>query len=154
MTCEHAAPSLSALVDGELAPDEQPEVFAHLQSCAACRAFLADSLRTRGVLRRDRDALAVEADAVLPARAPGPRPGWRAPSPALAYATFAIGLAALLVAAGILIGAGAARPAREGAPPREAQEASAPAGEGENVVYVCTMPEFRVVSTPLPDAPR
>lgn len=152
MTCELAAPSLSALVDGELAPDEQTEVFAHLQSCPACRAFLADSLRTRGVLRRDRDALAIEADAVLPARAPRPRSGWRAPSPALAYATFAIGLAALLVAAGILIGA--ARPAREGAPPREAHEASAPAGEGENVVYVCTMPEFRVVSTPLPDAPR
>ena len=156
MTCEHAAPSLSALVDGELDAAAQPEVFAHLQSCAACRAFLADALRARGVVRRDRDALAIEADALLPARPPGARrlaSAWRAPSPALAWATFAIGVAALLLAAGITIGASAARRGAESAP-RPAQEASTPGDDDANVVYVCSMPEYRVVSTPLPDAPK
>lgn len=156
MTCEHAAPSLSALVDGELDAAVQPEVFAHLHSCASCRAFLADALRARGVLRRDRDALATEADAVLAARPHPARraaPHGRAPSTALAWATFAIGVAALLLASGIAIGTSVARRGGE-SKPRPVQEASAPEDEDTNVVYVCSMPEYRVVSTPLPDAPK
>jgi hypothetical protein len=48
---EHAGDALSALVDGELAPDEEAAVRAHVAECPACAEELEDIRRNRRVVR-------------------------------------------------------------------------------------------------------
>lgn len=51
MPDEHLGDLLSALVDGELTPDEQVTAQAHLEGCADCRAELAATADTAALLR-------------------------------------------------------------------------------------------------------
>jgi len=51
MLCEQARDHLSAYLDRELASELSSAVRAHLESCAGCRALLADLRATAGLLR-------------------------------------------------------------------------------------------------------
>ncbi|HET6441883.1 MAG TPA: zf-HC2 domain-containing protein, partial [Phycisphaerae bacterium] len=51
MLCEQAREHLSAYLDRELASELSVAVRAHLESCADCRALLADLRATAGLLR-------------------------------------------------------------------------------------------------------
>ena len=51
MACNEYQPALSELVDGTLARAEKARVEAHLESCADCRALLADLKRVKGAAR-------------------------------------------------------------------------------------------------------
>lgn len=162
MPCEDAKLNVSLLADGELETGAQAGLFAHLERCPGCRAFLAESLRLRGALRRDRDALLAEADELLPARPPRPA---AAPVPALLERlfprerpgralAFGLGLAVLVLAAGVLAGLGLARVVAGGETALPLEGASAPGDDGPSVVYVCAMPEYAVVGEPLADPAR
>lgn len=50
-TCRELEPRLSQFVDGDLAGDERAAVVAHLDTCAACRAIVADLERVRATAR-------------------------------------------------------------------------------------------------------
>ncbi len=82
MNCAEAAPLLGSL-PGELDPALEAGVAAHLETCAACQARLADVEALSGLVREGlaaeaaRRDLAPLADAVL-ARIPAS--AWRAPS--------------------------------------------------------------------------
>ena len=77
MTCHDARESLSAFLDGTLAPDERREVAAHLEGCPECRRELAGLEQTVALLRRVEPARAPVGfvDRVL--EAARPRPGYR-----------------------------------------------------------------------------
>ena len=87
--------SLSALVDGELAPAEEAAARAHLATCAECRAELAALERMRSLVRSlpqlDLPAVVVERVAWLDRR------GRRRPSRVAAVAVCAVGAAASLL---------------------------------------------------------
>ena len=51
MSCREFAPSLSDLVDGVLAREARARVEAHLETCADCRALLADLKRIKAEAR-------------------------------------------------------------------------------------------------------
>jgi anti-sigma factor RsiW len=51
MACSDYHPSLSDLVDGVLARDAKPRVEAHLETCADCRALVADLKRMKATAR-------------------------------------------------------------------------------------------------------
>jgi anti-sigma factor RsiW len=51
MDCRDVRPALSELVDGIIARDARPQVEAHLEGCAGCRALLADLRRAREAAR-------------------------------------------------------------------------------------------------------
>ena len=57
MTCDDARPALEALVDGELAREDERVLRDHLASCSACERHLADrrafSLSLRSALERE-----------------------------------------------------------------------------------------------------
>ncbi len=59
MSCEDHAPLISGLIDGELVPDEEARIRAHLDSCAHCQqelGALTEQRETTGALRlRDPD---------------------------------------------------------------------------------------------------
>lgn len=57
MTCEHMDLLLAAYVDGMVEPDDRRDVEAHLRSCAACRADVAQQRATRAALLRSRAVL-------------------------------------------------------------------------------------------------
>lgn len=165
MRCEDGRERLSRLVDGELDAAGQAGLFGHLEACGECRAFFETLVRARGAVRRDREALLRGADELLPAWPPRPaaagpaggrrREPWRERAAAALRGGLpvpaALVLAALLLVAGIGIGAGLA--ARRGAthPTREA-EATKRASDGPRIIYVCSMPEYEVVGDPETDS--
>ncbi len=162
MRCEDGRERLSRLLDGELGAADQSGLFGHLEACGDCRAFLETLTRARGAIRRDREALRREADAVLPPWPPrpadsaagsAPAPGHAAPSRRGLPAPALLALAAVLLVAGIAIGAGLAG-RRDGARARQEAEAARPAPESPRVVYVCAMPEYQVVGEPVMDTGR
>ncbi len=53
MNCEEYQKLAAGLVDGEVAPDNQEELFGHLGGCAGCRSFLGSVTRVRDAARRD-----------------------------------------------------------------------------------------------------
>ncbi|WP_295588198.1 zf-HC2 domain-containing protein [uncultured Oscillibacter sp.] len=71
---------LDAFVDGELSPEETARVRAHLDSCAACRAYVDDALAIRAALGgwedtpvpEDFDRRVMDAVAAHPRRRPTP----------------------------------------------------------------------------------
>ncbi|WP_308011335.1 MULTISPECIES: zf-HC2 domain-containing protein [unclassified Saccharopolyspora] len=77
MNCERCRTSVSALLDGELPEAPESEVDAHLETCAACRAFQAEAgaltrnLRVRAVAPTPDLAGAVLAAAERPRRTRG-----------------------------------------------------------------------------------
>ena len=160
MQCEDGRERLSRLVDGELGADDQAGLFGHLEACGECRAFLETLVSLRGGIRRDREAALREADELLPPWPPRPaaaarRGAWRerllAPLRGGLTAPAALALAAVLLAAGIGIGAGlTAR--RDAARAGRAVEAAKQAPAQSSVVYVCAMPECEVVGEPVPEA--
>lgn len=162
MPCEDAKLNLSLLADGESEAGAHAGLFAHLERCEGCREFLAEALSVRRAVRRDRDALLAEADEMLPARLPRPA---AAPSPAVLERllprerpgralALALGLAVVVLAAGVVIGLGLPRDGVGGATAPPVEGASAPGDAGVNVVYVCAMPEYAVVAEPLADPAR
>jgi ferric-dicitrate binding protein FerR (iron transport regulator) len=89
MNCEQALNLISAQLDGELTPDDQAVLEAHLQECAPCRAT-AEALQAQDAdLRRAfaprRQAATAVAERVIvqlrlrPADAPAPAPAAAAP---------------------------------------------------------------------------
>jgi len=53
MNCDDFQENASRFMDGQLEASDQARLFAHLSSCSDCRSFLASSVRTREVLRKD-----------------------------------------------------------------------------------------------------
>lgn len=49
---EHGGDALSALLDGELGPEEERALLAHLSACAACAADLEAERSVRSAVRR------------------------------------------------------------------------------------------------------
>lgn len=159
MTCEERQLQLGLLMDAEPGGEEQAGLFAHLAGCPECRHFFDSLIRLRSVARRDREEILRQADELLPARLvlpAGPRArraprtwpsSWRR---ADLPATAALGLAVLLLAAGVAIGAGLA--VRFGRAPQQtprAEVAKQPPG-GPTYVYVCSMPQVEVTGKSVP----
>ena len=151
MSCDHLQEDIGALIDGELGEGPQVALFRHLESCPECRRHLAWLLQNRQELRRDRESLLAEAEALPPATglfgspegpplvAAGPE---RLPNPrrfTFARIPLPIGIAAalLLWLAGLLVGTRLTHRA-----PRAVERA-----EGTpvpSVVVVCGLPEVEV----------
>lgn len=51
VTCDQARDLISARIDGELDPDDNPLVDAHTQTCASCTAYQDDAFALRRALR-------------------------------------------------------------------------------------------------------
>jgi hypothetical protein len=157
VTCDERQMQLSLLMDAESHGPEQAGLFTHLEGCPECRHFFDSLIRFRSTARQDREEILRQADELLPTRLPlSARPGarrpleswWRPGLPAPA----ALALAALLLVAGIAIGAHlAARPGRapQGAPNAEAakQPRLVP-----TYIYVCSMPQIEVNETRIPES--
>lgn len=158
MTCDERQLQLSLLMDAESCALEQAGLFTHLEGCPECRHFFDSLIRFRSTARQDREEILRQADERLPARFPLPAqagtrrtPGawlsswWRPALPAPA----AIAFAALLLVAGIVIGAGLA--ARIGRVPQRTPDAgqAKQSPGGPTYVYVCSMPQIEVTGKSL-----
>lgn len=152
MSCDLLQEDAGALIDGELAEDRQVALFRHLESCPECRGHLDWLLRSRQELRKDRDALLAEAEALpaagalfdLPAE---PRPAamrskafWRARGFVPGRIALPIGIAAALILwlAGLFVGTRLTH--RSPRALERAEGTPAPA-----VVVVCGLPEVEVL---------
>ena len=138
MSCREFAPSLSDLVDGGLPRDARAKLEAHLETCADCRALLADLKRVKAAARALPKMTApesvwqnVRADLDSEAR----HPGGRQSTTVLPFAprrwTGLTGLAAaaailLAVSAGVYFMTHSATPAQPSAAQTAAHENAAP----------------------------
>ena len=156
MRCEDRRQALSLFVDGALDAGDPAGLFAHLESCADCRAFLESLLAMRHELAADRERALREGDELLPARLPvvgskaervavaqpDHRPRW-----AFAPAS-AIALAALLLVAGIAIGTRIPRGRTELPVSPPASGVGSPESATPAVVYVYSLAEYPVIAAP------
>ncbi len=141
MTCESWQEQTSGLLDAELEESDQVRVFRHLETCQDCRLFLDSMIRFRKAVQTDQERILLTADEVVPARLRIPPSrsarepgwmrallGWRLPAPV------AVGMAAVLVAGGVLLGARL----------ESAAESAGKRGEPQ-VVLVYGLPQVEVV---------
>jgi anti-sigma factor RsiW len=67
MSCNDFAEQINLLMDGELEEPRHPALYAHLESCADCRALMGGLLRVRQILQKDRPPFPEMLDAkILP----------------------------------------------------------------------------------------
>jgi hypothetical protein len=156
MNCETFQENASRFMDGLLDASGQAALFAHLSSCADCRSFLASSVRTREVIRKDTVALPEGLDEELFEQLSGgrvfrlashgtPEPFWRREIrfsyPLAAAAVLVVALASVLFSL-LLFRSGGAGPTFESVFRRD---------EGtqgrQTVVVIYQLPEEQVVTT-------
>lgn len=151
MNCEANQEQVSLLIDAELEAADQVGVFKHLEGCSDCRLFFQSMIRLRKAAKRDLDEISLAANEILPQHAPRlPNSrrrrsgtgrwarwlagGWRMPAPV------AVGLAAILLVTGALVGVRlvgiSGNAGRQGLAARTAEPI---------VVVVCSLPEVQVL---------
>ena len=138
---------LNLYADGELEPEREPALEAHLAACAACRAQLDALLAFRRALREEPLAVPASIDAAILARATATR---RRPAPYTAarraedrYPLTALrrrrkgnGWIAVGVLLAVAFGTWLAQPAPEAAAPIVQQRQEAPTLEAEPVFVI------------------
>jgi hypothetical protein len=170
MSCESVQEKVSLFIDDALDEAEQAPMFAHLKECEECRHFLGSLMRFRKASARERDLLQRQADEILPSaeavlfatqahtreartRSASPPAGARGAGRALRLGAarpavgrgmpvpLALGIALLLLVAGLLIGT------RIGGPsgPAPAADTAAGVSPASKTVIVCGLPAVEVV---------